>query len=87
MTMDRTESRLAALWAVMVALTLSSFTASESWFNHATVGIASVIVLAMIKVRFVVLDFMDVRYAPMLLRMILEVWIVCLTIALILLSS
>lgn len=83
--MDRTEQRLAAVWTVMVAMTLLSYTASESWFGHAKLGIASVIVLAMIKVRFVVLDFMDVRHAPLALRLILEFWIVCLATVLIVL--
>lgn len=85
--MDRTATRLVTIWIAMMALTLSSFAASGSWFSHAEFGSASIIVLALIKVRFVVMDFMEVRHAPWLLRLILEVWIVCVGIALVVILS
>lgn len=42
-------------------------------FNYATVA---VLLIAFIKVRFVFLDFMELRTAPLPLRLIFEAWIV-----------
>jgi len=41
--------------------------------RHATVA---VMVISFIKVRFVALDFMEVRTAPLPLRLLFELWIV-----------
>lgn len=86
MTMDRAERRLAVIWAAMVVITLVSYAAGQSGIHHAVAGIAAVVALALIKVRFVLLDFMDVRHAPLLLRSVLEVWVVGLGLFLIFLA-
>jgi hypothetical protein len=48
-----------------------------------TVIWAQVVVLACIKVRWVLLDFMELRTAPMKLRALFEGWVVALGVALI----
>jgi hypothetical protein len=48
-------------------------------YRYATVA---VILISFIKVRFIVLDFMEVRAAPIALRLTLETWsvVVCTTL-------
>ena len=65
----KSEVRLGVIWLALVALTLLSFAV-----NVTTV----VIVSALIKVRFVILDFMEARDAPWVLRLILEGWVIVL---------
>ena len=86
MTMDRAERRLAVIWAAMFALTLLSYAAGEGSIHHAAAGVASVVALAFLKVRFVLLDFMEVRHAPLLLRAVLELWVVALALLLVILA-
>lgn len=47
---------------------------------------AQVLVLAFVKVRWILLDFMELRAAPTKLRLLLEVWVVCVAAVLILVS-
>ncbi len=42
-------------------------------YHYAT---AAVLVIAFVKIRFVFLDFMELRHAPLPLRLIFEVWAV-----------
>lgn len=82
--------RLLAVWLV-----LSSITLGYGWLDHSadhagvltanTAVTSSAIVLALIKVRFVFREFMEVRHAPVLLRRLTDAWV--LLIAAILLGS
>jgi hypothetical protein len=62
-------SRTTVIWALLVGATLLSWEFGHgigfSDLRHA--GIA-IIVVAMIKVRMVILDFMEVRHAPVFMR-------------------
>jgi Prokaryotic Cytochrome C oxidase subunit IV len=44
---------------------------------------AQIIIIACIKVRWIMLDFMELRTAPMRLRLLFELWVVALGAALI----
>jgi uncharacterized membrane protein YecN with MAPEG domain len=76
--MDRTDRRLVFRWAILLALTLLSFESSWglAWLRDPSAAIALVIGVAMVKVRIVILDFMEIREAPWALRGLLEVWVV-----------
>ena len=63
----KSEFGLGLVWLALVALTLLSFAV-----NAPTV----VIVVALVKVRFVILDFMEARDAPWVLRLVLEGWVI-----------
>ena len=65
-------------WAMLVALTFASFESAWGlrWLADPRAAIALVIGVALIKVRIVVLDFMEVRHAPFALRVPLETWVV-----------
>lgn len=81
--MDKAERGLLLWWALLVALTLLSFESAwgRAWLADPRVGLAVVIGVALLKVRIVVLHFMDVAEAPWVLRAPLEVWIVALAAA------
>jgi hypothetical protein len=76
--------RLLLLWAVMAGITLLSFSSSlhEAYFGMRAQA-AIVVVLAFIKARIVILDFMEVRGAPLPLRLVLEAWCVIVPTAII----
>jgi heme/copper-type cytochrome/quinol oxidase subunit 4 len=76
--LDGYERRLVLSWLALVAITLASFAWAEgaSWLRGPVVAATVVVVLAFIKVRIVILDFMEVRTAPPALRLLLEVWVV-----------
>lgn len=84
--MDRTERKLAGIWVAMLALTLSSYLASESTTSGAAPAIATVVIAAMVKARFVLMTFMEVGHAPLVLRVVLEAWLVALAAVLIILA-
>lgn len=80
--MDKGDRKLLAWWGVLVALTLLSFEGGLQWLGQAGVATALVIVIALVKIRTVILHFMEVGEAPWALRAPLEAWVVALGAAL-----
>lgn len=80
--------RLLFVWVILAALTLAYL-----WIDHSAGGLlkssavvtSSVIVIALIKVRIIFREFMEVRDAPVLLCRLTDAWVVL--IAAVLLSS
>lgn len=81
--MDRTERKLTAIWLLLIGITFVSweFVAGTRTL-HPVLPILLLLALAFVKVRFVILDFMEIRGAPLALRAVLEVWmlVACLAI-------
>jgi hypothetical protein len=75
--------RLVAVWAALLLLTFGSFAVgieqSERLSAAATVVIIAV---AMLKVRLIGLHFMDIRVAPLALRLIFEGYVLVVFVAL-----
>ena len=76
-------SRATFVWFILVAATV------VSWELGHGVGITdvhlasmSIIVVAFIKVRYVILDFMEIRHAPIWMRAVGEIWcvVICVTL-------
>jgi heme/copper-type cytochrome/quinol oxidase subunit 4 len=63
---------------LMVATCVSTWVLSKDAFSP-TIAVVGIFLIAAVKVRFVMLDFMELRYAPMLLRVAFEGWIVLVT--------
>jgi len=82
MSMAASEKRLILLWAVLVAITALSWGSAHNFAGPRWQGVV-VILLALVKVRFVILDFMEVRHAPKALRLALEGWVVVISLALV----
>jgi len=68
-------NRAGVSWLILIAATLASFALGA---DHGTGSLVAVAVLAIaaIKVRLVGLDFMELRHAPIPLRMAFEVYCV-----------
>jgi heme/copper-type cytochrome/quinol oxidase subunit 4 len=68
-----------AVWAVLIVATCAStWWLSKDAFSP-MVGTVAIIVVAAVKIRFVVLYFMEVRTAPIPLRVVTEVWLLAVT--------
>jgi hypothetical protein len=79
--------RLLIVWLILTAMTLSyvwiDHTADQNGtFRASTVVTVSAIVIALIKVRIIFREFMEVRHAPLLLRRITDGWVVLIGAAL-----
>lgn len=72
-------SRITLVWALLVGATLLSWELGHGMGIHdARVAGSLILVVAMIKVRFVMLDFMEIRHAPAWMRASAEIWTVAL---------
>lgn len=75
------------VWAILAALTLGYL-----WLDHSAgragtlrssaVVTSSVIVIALVKVRIIFREFMEVRNAPVLLCRLTDAWVVLMAVAL-----
>lgn len=74
----RSDRRLPVVWTVLALLTVSYL-----WIDHAADGslrsnvvvTSSVIVIALVKVRIIFREFMEVRRAPPLLCRLTDAWV------------
>lgn len=79
-------SRITAVWALLVAATMLSWELGHGLgFGSARSAGAAILIVTFIKVRFVMLDFMEVRHAPRWMRGVGEAWIVLITTLLVVL--
>lgn len=83
-------SRTTLVWFVLVAATMLSWEMGHGVgfdsIRHASIAI---IVVAFVKVRFVILDFMEIRHAPLPMRVVGEVWgvVVCTALVVLLMRT
>ncbi|GAY22200.1 hypothetical protein SFOMI_2755 [Sphingobium fuliginis] len=70
-------TRATALWLLLIALTVLSleFFQKLGFGGDHRLGAAIVIVVAFIKVRIVGLEYMELRNAPLPLRLFFELWV------------
>jgi hypothetical protein len=77
--------RLLFVWVILAALTLAYL-----WLDHSVDGslkssavvTSSVIVIALVKVRIIFREFMEVRDAPVLLCRLTDAWVVLIGVSL-----
>lgn len=77
--------RLLFVWVILAALTLAYL-----WIDHSVDGsltssavvTSSVIVIALVKVRIIFREFMEVRSAPVLLCRLTDAWVVLIGVSL-----
>jgi caa(3)-type oxidase subunit IV len=65
-------SRISLVWLVLIAATLASWKVGTDHGVHAQLATTIVLLVAFIKVRLVGLYFMELREAPLPLRVIFE---------------
>jgi hypothetical protein len=73
--MDKSERKLFMWWGLLVGLTLLALETS-TLAGSTFAAVALIFFIAMVKVRIVVLEFMEVKHSPLWLRAALELWIV-----------
>jgi Prokaryotic Cytochrome C oxidase subunit IV len=77
--------RLMVVWLILAALTLGYL-----WIDHTANGTprssavitSSVIVIALVKVRIIFREFMEVRQAPVLLCRLTDAWVILIGVSL-----
>jgi hypothetical protein len=77
-------SRITVIWLLLVAATLLSWEIGHGiggW--DARIGGTAIMVVAFVKVRFVMFDFMEIRGAPTWMRRATDGWIVVISAVLI----
>lgn len=70
--------RPAWIWLVLVLATILSFESSLSSWIGERVATTIILLVAVAKVRLVAMEFMELRHAPILFRLGLEIWLVAL---------
>lgn len=80
------EKRLVVVWAILSAITLASYLVPKA-DSHAAPGpnlalTVAVILVSLLKVRLIIMEFMEARHAPLLLRRLTDVWLLVTAIAL-----
>jgi cytochrome c oxidase subunit 4 len=74
---DLLSTRTTAVWAVLVAATLISFSLGHGGGTSPARALSpAILLIAFVKVWFVVFEFMEVRHAPTWLRIALQGWMV-----------
>jgi hypothetical protein len=71
--------RLLLVWVILAALTLAYLGIDHSaggLLKSSAVVTSSVIVIALVKVRIIFREFMEVRHAPASLRRLTDGWVV-----------
>jgi hypothetical protein len=76
--------RITIIWLLLVLMTCLSWEAVQGmgWLADPRIAASTVMIVAFVKARFILLDFMELRDAPLPLRLFAEAWvtIVCLAI-------
>ena len=68
-------NRITALWLLLFAATTLSWSSIYAGEEYHPIA-AMIIIIAFVKVRFIGLDFMELRHAPVPLRLAFEIWLV-----------
>ncbi|BBZ70326.1 cytochrome C oxidase subunit IV family protein [Mycobacterium paraseoulense] len=77
MTVSLLRARSTLVWLLLVVVTLLSWALGADHGVGSTVAVV-VLGLAVVKVRFVGLDFMELRTAPLILRALFEAYCIML---------
>ncbi|HZZ51697.1 MAG TPA: cytochrome C oxidase subunit IV family protein [Pseudonocardia sp.] len=72
--------RVTIVWLFLIVATCTStWLLSKNAFSPA-VAVVGIFLIAAVKIRFVMLDFMELRTAPIPVRVAFEAWIVVVTL-------
>ncbi|HME77365.1 MAG TPA: cytochrome C oxidase subunit IV family protein [Mycobacterium sp.] len=79
--------RLLLVWVVLASLTLAYLWIDHSASQHGLPSpsafvTSSIIVIALVKVRIIFREFMEVRHAPVLLCRLTDTWLVIIAVGL-----
>ena len=69
-------NRTTVIWLILVAITAISWETSVGHADADRFVTLAVLVVAFVKMRLIGLEFMELRHAPLPLRLLFEVWVV-----------
>ncbi|MBT8340354.1 MAG: cytochrome C oxidase subunit IV family protein [Desulfatitalea sp.] len=70
-------SRVTLIWLILAGATLLSWEMGHgAGFDDIRYASTSIIAIVFIKIRFVILEFMELRHAPVPVRVAAEAWVV-----------
>jgi Prokaryotic Cytochrome C oxidase subunit IV len=80
--------RLLIVWLILTSMTLvyvwmDNTVDQNGTLRASTVVTVSAVVIALIKVRIIFREFMEVRHAPALLRRLTDLWVLLIAVSLI----
>lgn len=79
-------SRITLVWFALLAATLASWEMGHGIGIHSvTHASIAIIIVSFVKVGFVMMEFMELRHAPRLARLLALAWLVAISIVLIVL--
>ena len=79
-------TRVTLVWFLLVMATALSWGMGHGvGFDNVRHASVAIIAVAFIKVRFVILDFMEIRHAPLFMRIVGIIWVVVVCTALVVL--
>lgn len=67
------------IWAALMLATVASTWWLAKDFVVPTAATVAIVVIAAVKIRLVLLHFMELRTAPLAWRLVFEVWVVAVT--------
>jgi hypothetical protein len=67
-------TRITAVWLILVVATLVSWESARAGSDQG-LATSAVLAIAFVKVRFIGLEFMELRTAPLPLRLAFELWL------------
>ena len=77
-------NRITLVWSGLILATALSWVLGHGLgFSDPRYTGVAILVVAFVKVRFVMLDFMELRHAPLAMRAAAEVWVLALGVVLI----
>jgi Prokaryotic Cytochrome C oxidase subunit IV len=82
---DLIKSRITLVWALLVVVTCLSWSSTQGsgWLSDPRIATSLVMLIAFLKVRYILLEFMETREAPLWLRVTCEAWVVVVCAAII----
>jgi Prokaryotic Cytochrome C oxidase subunit IV len=70
------KTRITAVWVLLVAATAASWEMGHGlFFDDPGKAAIAIIVVALVKVRFVMMEFMELRGAPLAMRLAADAWL------------
>jgi hypothetical protein len=64
-----------AIWALLFGATCLSWFLGGYSADNPALGAIGIIAIALVKIRFIIMNFMEIRHAPSLWRWIFETWL------------
>jgi hypothetical protein len=84
---SRRIQRATGIWLLLLLITaVSGWLGSARAIRHDRYVGAAIVALAFVKIRFVILDFMEIRTAPLVMRLACEAWVFILGATIVLLA-